>query len=66
MGFVYFTIPVAGGLYLMEWAKSKSEENIGVKGLKLKNGDLEKSQYDGDTKAQNRKFQAMLSRLEKK
>lgn len=65
MGFVYFTIPIIGGLYVMDWAKNKSEENIGAKGIKLKNGDLKQSQYVGDTKAQNKKFQAMLSHLEK-
>ena len=35
MGFVYFTIPVIGGYYIMQWAQNKSIENIGAKGEKL-------------------------------
>jgi hypothetical protein len=35
MGFVYFTIPIIGGYYVMQWAQSKSIENIGSKGEKL-------------------------------
>ncbi len=32
MGCVYFTIPVVGGWYVMQWAISKSVEEIGERG----------------------------------
>lgn len=35
MGFVYFTIPVIGGWYVMQWAISKSHDSIGIHGEKL-------------------------------
>ena len=35
MGFVYFTIPVVGGWYVMQWAISKSHASIGEYGEKL-------------------------------
>lgn len=35
MGFVYFTIPVIGGWYVMQWAISKSHESIGERGERL-------------------------------
>jgi hypothetical protein len=35
MGLVYFTIPVIGGWYIMQWAISKSHESIGYNGERL-------------------------------
>jgi hypothetical protein len=35
MGMVYFSIPVIGGWYAMQWSISKSHEYIGVNGEKL-------------------------------
>jgi hypothetical protein len=32
MGLVYFSIPVVGGWYVMQWAISKSHQSIGEKG----------------------------------
>ena len=32
MGLVYFTIPVVGGWYVMQWAISKSHDSIGERG----------------------------------
>jgi hypothetical protein len=32
MGFVYFSMPVIGGYYVMQWAISKSHEEIGENG----------------------------------
>ena len=32
MGFVYFTLPVIGGYHVMQWAISKSHEEIGERG----------------------------------
>jgi hypothetical protein len=37
MGMVYFTIPVVGGWYVMQWAISKSHHSIGLHGEKLPN-----------------------------
>jgi predicted secreted protein len=36
MGCVYFTIPVVGGWYVMQWAISKSVDSIGPRGEKLR------------------------------
>lgn len=35
MAFVYFTIPVVGGWYVMQWAIGKSHSSIGVNGERL-------------------------------
>ena len=35
MGFVYFSIPVISGWYIMQWAISKSHESIGYQGERL-------------------------------
>ena len=32
MGFVYFSLPVLGGYHVMQWAISKSHEEIGIRG----------------------------------
>ncbi|GKY94649.1 hypothetical protein MPSEU_000430400 [Mayamaea pseudoterrestris] len=32
MGFVYMTIPIVGGYYVMQWAIGKSHESIGERG----------------------------------
>lgn len=39
MGVVYFSIPVVGGWYVMQWAISKSHHSIGLYGEKLPNQD---------------------------
>ena len=36
MGFVYFSIPIIGGYYIMQWAVSHSAMNIGARGERLK------------------------------
>jgi len=36
MGFVYFSLPVIGGYYVMQWAISKSHEEIGERGKSKK------------------------------
>ena len=41
MGCVYFTIPVVGGWYVMQWAISKSVDSIGPRGEKLRIKELE-------------------------
>ncbi|KAL3780928.1 hypothetical protein HJC23_009134 [Cyclotella cryptica] len=41
MGCVYFTIPVVGGWYVMQWAISKSVEEIGERGEKLKHKEVQ-------------------------
>lgn len=41
MGFVYFTIPVVGGWYVMQWAISKSHASIGVQGERLPNKSIQ-------------------------
>ena len=41
MGCFYFTIPVVGGWYVMQWAISKSVDEIGARGEKLQNKQLE-------------------------
>jgi hypothetical protein len=35
MSCIYFSIPVVGGWYVMQWAISKSHESIGEKGGKM-------------------------------
>mmetsp|Transcript_7623 Transcript_7623/g.13456 ORF Transcript_7623/g.13456 Transcript_7623/m.13456 type:complete len:151 (-) Transcript_7623:178-630(-) len=40
MGCVYFTIPVVGGWYVMQWAISKSVDEIGERGEKLQHKQL--------------------------
>jgi hypothetical protein len=35
MGFVYFSLPVIGGYHVMQWAISKSHEEIGERGKSL-------------------------------
>jgi hypothetical protein len=37
MGMVYFSIPVIGGWYIMQWAISKSHHSIGLNGENLPN-----------------------------
>mmetsp|Transcript_31272 Transcript_31272/g.67039 ORF Transcript_31272/g.67039 Transcript_31272/m.67039 type:complete len:148 (+) Transcript_31272:42-485(+) len=41
MGCVYFTIPVVGGWYVMQWAISKSVEEIGERGEKLQHKEVQ-------------------------
>jgi len=40
MSGVYFSIPVIGGWYVMQWAISKSHESIGERGEKLRIKDV--------------------------
>ncbi|KAL7536865.1 hypothetical protein ACHAXR_007443 [Thalassiosira sp. AJA248-18] len=51
MGCFYFTIPVVGGWYVMQWAISKSVDEIGERGEKLQHKQLQgcgnKSIIDG-------------------
>ena len=44
MGFVYFTIPVIGGYYVMQYAIGQSEVNIGARGEKVQRRDEGKKQ----------------------
>lgn len=41
MGCFYFSIPVVGGYYVMQWAISKSVDSIGARGEKLARKQLE-------------------------
>ena len=41
MAFFYFCIPIVGGHYVMEWAKSKSVDEIGPRGEKLREKTLQ-------------------------
>jgi hypothetical protein len=41
MAFFYFCIPIVGGHYVMEWAKSKSVDEIGARGEKLREKKLQ-------------------------
>ena len=36
----YFSIPIVGGIYIMDWAMRQSEENIGKHGEKLRKREL--------------------------
>lgn len=40
MGFVYFTIPIVGGYYVMQWAIGKAHKSIGPNGEFLPNKDV--------------------------
>mmetsp|Transcript_37495 Transcript_37495/g.90443 ORF Transcript_37495/g.90443 Transcript_37495/m.90443 type:complete len:144 (-) Transcript_37495:121-552(-) len=40
MGCIYFTVPVVGGWYVMQWAISKSVDEIGERGEKLQQKEL--------------------------
>ena len=59
MGCVYFSIPVVGGWYVMQWAIGKAHDSIGEKGEKLKIKDVQgignqipmSSSDDGNDKA---------------
>mmetsp|Transcript_8807 Transcript_8807/g.13211 ORF Transcript_8807/g.13211 Transcript_8807/m.13211 type:complete len:154 (+) Transcript_8807:191-652(+) len=41
MALFYFCIPIVGGHYVMEWAKSKSVDEIGARGEKLREKKLQ-------------------------
>ena len=41
MGCFYFTIPVVGGWYVMQWAISESHDEIGERGEKLQHKRLQ-------------------------
>ena len=43
MFFVYFSIPIITGYHVMQWAISKSEENLGAQGEILRS--RKSSQY---------------------
>lgn len=36
MAFVYFCVPVVGGYFIMDWATSQAEKNLGKNGEKLR------------------------------
>ena len=61
MGVVYFSIPLISGYYVMEWAKSKSVQNLGANGEKLlrMKGGVSRDQATID---QNRVLQEVLTR----
>ena len=61
---VYFTIPVVGGWYVMQWAISKSHENIGLRGEKLREGAAGQSgEHARGTSIQNAALQAQLRQV---
>lgn len=41
MGVFYFSIPVVGGYYVMQWAISKSHKSIGPRGELLRHKEIE-------------------------
>ncbi|KAJ1442099.1 hypothetical protein B484DRAFT_342882 [Ochromonadaceae sp. CCMP2298] len=55
MGFVYFSIPVIGGYYIMQWAISQSERNL--EGLKISSQERKK-----DVTEQNAALGMLLDR----
>lgn len=41
MGCVYFSVPVVGGWYVMQWAIGRAHDSIGERGEKLKIKDVQ-------------------------
>lgn len=60
MGFVYFTIPVISGYFLMQYVTGIAEKNLGERGSKLK---PTQSSSKSGTEAQNRALGDMLSQI---
>ena len=60
MGFVYFTIPIISGYYLMQYVNSIAEKNLGEKGSKLK---PTLSSSKSETAAQNKALGNMLLKI---
>ena len=58
MGFVYFTIPVIGGYFLMQSVIARAEVNLGKQGERL-------SKSSQDTNEQNKALQTLLSNMNK-
>ena len=54
MGFVYFTIPIVGGYYVMQWAISKAHDSIGPNGEFLPNKDTPVGTIQDKTAAENK------------
>ena len=59
MGFVYFTIPIIAGYFIMQFAISKSEKNIGINGSKL----TRDSPFQRETNMQNVKLNELLTNI---
>jgi hypothetical protein len=59
MGFVYFSLPVIAGIFIMQYALSKSEENIGINGSKLPRN----SAFKSETKMQNNALSEILTNI---
>ena len=60
MGFVYFTIPIISGYFLMQYVTSIAEKNLGENGSKLK---PTLSSSKSETAAQNKALGNILSKI---
>lgn len=60
MGFVYFTIPIISGYFLMQYVISIADKNIGERGSKLS---PTSSSSKSETAAQNKALGDMLSKI---
>jgi hypothetical protein len=58
---VYFSIPVIGGYYVMQWAIGKSHENIGRRGEQLRAAAEGSVPHAGGTAGQNAVLAAQLA-----
>lgn len=63
MGFVYFTIPVIFGFFIMQTAIGQAERNLGPQGEKLKRSGIGAS---SETSQQNKALQAILDKARNK
>ena len=66
MGFIYFTVPIVIGYFVMQQAIKRSEENLGAKGEKLTNPSIDSGISRNETKQQNQALQGILDRAKAK
>jgi len=68
MGFVYFTIPILGGIQIMEWAKGRATVNLGPDHEKLHSSSSSGSSGHGSqgTLGQNMALQLYLDEHKKR
>ena len=58
MGLVYFSLPIIGGYYIMQYVNEIAEEN-------MKSVKSAPARYDAETKMQNQALNDMLNRAKK-
>ncbi|CAM9667516.1 unnamed protein product [Discosporangium mesarthrocarpum] len=66
MTFVYFSIPLTGGYYWMQWAQGRAEINLREAGVTADGDSPRAEERDSKTKVQNELFKKYLRKLEKK